>query len=1177
MFTSGIIHVDKTAYKAFLEHTKKKCELLLIDKNNQVVSAYKQDKSGEYSFNTTKAKEACKLIQLGYKGCTAKNGNPVPFERGAAIRHEFTKSKVDYVVDRFNDEICNAKMSRGSIDVELYYHEGASLIPDGIQYVKLAQTEMKVGSSEDNIVVRSVREIMLEKEDLTWLKNKKYYIVNDESTAEKIFSAIESSDVPVAYDVETTGLKINMFGKIGSSRKEELKKWNQENPDDQIRADELVGIILCVEENVSYYFPCKNRKFKNLYEERNEETLRTIRNIKAKYTVGELRDSDGDMARYVRNTPVEEFTPDVVLMERVRKILETKHIVAHNGAFEWKSSWLYEIDINLKDDTMIMHQIMHKFRSTTNNRGESSSLKHLAKVELGMDQWELGDFFPNFKEDKKGEVRGKKAVIDFSYMDYDGTRIYAPTDGDATLQIFHKYRKDIKGPYKEMEYLYNVEVIVAVAIGYMEFYGHRIDEKKIAEVREDTLAKMVILEYEIRDILRYTTEEQRSTFNKLKELMGEYKSAEEEKKEEILKGISDNSGELKGLIDGDQANILNLASPAQVATLFFDTLKIPFTGEKKSVGKKIIKGYLKMKDEDGNPKYPIINKYSEYKNLDTLLTKFFGNLPNFMYPGGYIFSSYGQISTATGRMSCSKPNAQQYPKVVTNIVIPREGCVMVDADYSQIEYRVLVALAGEKKLAELFSDPDNDYHTLMASLMYGVPYASVNPKMRGDAKSFNFGIPYGMGFKSLAILLTGMSGPAQVEEAKEKYELYFKDQPNVRKFFDKVKEMAEVNKYTKTFWNRYRYYSFMSKDGTINNALRASALRQAGNAVIQGSAADIFKISVARNIMYIRKNKLFGKMFIINMVHDEQLYEIDVTQLNIDRVLRDIGINMQFKVEGYPPLFIGAGVEGTWSKAKGKMAEIHPYLLEELSREADNTQVYADVPRDPKEVVQYYRDRIDEFRERTVMKYVMNPENYGNDIHPAVGNLLNLQFTYGHDKDKEGLSNNEFTLLCLEEFIKHHNLDISIDNFKVDTLEIEEEEDEDGYDDGDEEALDDVEGYVIETDFALLDEKDIKYGVSLHELINTFGYLVSRELRVCGIDTRNMAARQIDSIADMIQEYAVEDETEGALEVVLLRDGNILFRTGVFVKGITGSLFEKRLKMREKREFDGTVNERLSG
>ena len=179
-------------------------------------------------------------------------------------------------------------------------------------------------------------------------------------------------------------------------------------------------------------------------------------------------------------------------------------------------------------------------------------------------------------------------------------------------------------------------------------------------------------------------------------------------------------------------------------------------------------------------------------------------------------------------------NAQQYPKDITKIVSPRPGYVMIDADYSQIEYRVLTALANNQGLAELFKNPDSDYHTLMASLMFEVPYAQVTKQMRSQAKSFNFGIPYGMGPGSLAILLTGRNTKQTRDEAIEKTEQYFKNQPNTRKFFDNVKEMAQVNRYTKTQFNRYRYYSFTDKDGNVNNAKKAAALRQAGNAVIQG-------------------------------------------------------------------------------------------------------------------------------------------------------------------------------------------------------------------------------------------------------------------------------------------------------------------------------------------------------
>ena len=134
---------------------------------------------------------------------------------------------------------------------------------------------------------------------------------------------------------------------------------------------------------------------------------------------------------------------------------------------------------------------------------------------------------------------------------------------------------------------------------------------------------------------------------------------------------------------------------------------------------------------------------------------------------------------------------------------------------------------------KMFHDPDTDYHTLQASNMYGVDYAAVTKAMRGDAKSFNFGIPYGMGVRSLAILLFGQTEEWHIEEAKRKYELYFKDQPKVRQFFNDVKEMALVNKNTKTYFGRRRYYSFTDKDGKENNAAKAQALRQAGNAVIQ--------------------------------------------------------------------------------------------------------------------------------------------------------------------------------------------------------------------------------------------------------------------------------------------------------------------------------------------------------
>lgn len=1366
MFTRGEYVTKEDCYGVLLSHSKDSGFEIVLVASGQIVSAFKHDITGDYSFLNPKAKELYKIIKDALAGCKPKNGTILPFVLGTSVMHEFIKAKNEIIIELYNGEIVSADIvCTNETQIKLKYVE-ENQIPNNIPYIKLTSAQPKSKSleeefSEDEVVVRSVEEIALEKEDVSWLKNKKYYIINDDDVAEQIFSYLDSYDGPVSYDTETTGLKINCFGKIGSSYKAQLEQYNREHPDEQLRADRLVGIIFCVEDNVSYYFPCFNRKFKNLYETDTETRRKIIDNIKARYTVGEYWAKQSDMANYIRNTPAEQWGSDVILMERVRHILQTRHIVAHNGSFEWKVGWQYEIDTNLCDDTMIMHQIMYKFRSTTSNRGEPSNLKYLAKVELGIDQWELSDFFPDFKEDNSGLVRaggksrGKKgnSKIDFSYMTYEGTRVYAPTDGDVTLLLFKKYKADMLKNHKEQEYIYSVEVLVACCIGYMEFYGHRIDEEKIFAVRDQTKAEIACIESEIRQKVGFAKEVEVEAYNRLKARMEEFnvadKSGSKEERAQANQATIDATSELYRTIGEDHDHELNLASPSQVAELFYDVLGYPMQGDKKSVAKKQIKPLLKAKDDDGNLMYPVAKMYSDYKVKDTLMTKFFDNLTYYMYPGGLIFSSFGQISTATGRMSCSKPNAQQYPKAITSIVSPRDGYVMMDADYSQIEYRVLTALAGNEWLAQLFADPDSDYHTLMASLMYSVPYASVTPKMRSDAKSFNFGIPYGMGFKSLAILLTGNSKPSSVDAAKEKYELYFKNQPKTRKFFDQVKEMAQVNKFTRTFWNRYRYYSFTDADGNENNARKAAALRQAGNAVIQGclapetkihtrkygivqiqnvvnqhlevwdgdkwvngdvlysgkkqkciitfdngqrfvcspihkfsvleydndisevsngkkfveckdlkpgvlvecnvssdlrvgtketnvlgvvtslmavavssveitdeyidmydvcntddgyyvadgvithnTAADIFKISVARNFMYIRESDLLGKLLIINMIHDEQLFEVDVQQLNMQRILADVGKNMQFKVNGFPPLYIGAGIGPAWGKAKGKMAEIHPLLLDQFTEEAkdiplwrnpayhiaargytvdgeDTEEIRSQLsnfhidPVDTNEVLKYFADRVYEFRRQKVANYLMDPSNYGKDLHPAIGNLLNLQFTYGHDKEAEGLDDNEFTLLCVDEFIKHNGLEgVSSKMFTAQQDNSQDEEEDEEYTDGDEEDEDD-DTEIYGGTFTVIDEKNELFGSSLQDLIAIFHFFVSPDMGVCCIDSMNLSYTKKDELVEFLCQHLCDASEDGAMELIFLQPGNILNRTGLFVKNITDDDVDKRINSKE--------------
>lgn len=691
--------------------------------------------------------------------------------------------------------------------------------------------------------------------------------------------------------------------------------------------------------------------------------------------------------------------------------------------------------------------------------------------------------------------------------------------------------------------------------------------------------------------------------------------------------------------------------------------------------------------------------------------------------------------------NCKAPNCQQYPKVITKIIIPRDGHVMMDADYSQIEYRVLTALAGNDGLAKLFADPDSDYHTLMASLMYGVDYAAVTSVMRSAAKSFNFGIPYGMGLGSLAILLTGKNTPQTRDEAAAKMEDYFKNQPKTRKFFDNVKEMAQINGYTKTLFNRYRYYSFTMPDGTVNNGKRAAALRQAGNAVIQGcldgdtlietkdfgivkikdavgysgdiwngtewtrgdvlysgkkqkciitfrngqkficspihkflvgddakdincyveckdltnemsvkcntksnltlffksanklinsndleiavkvesveitnewidmydvcntdcgyyvadgiithnTAADIFKIGVARNFQFIRKNNLLGKLLIINMVHDEQLIEVDVQDLNMQRVLAEVGHNMQLKIEGFPPLYIGAGIGKAWGYAKGKMAEIHPNLLNQLTEEAKQIPLWRteeDKQKngyiEPNKVVEYFDSRVLDFRRQKVIDYLTDQTNWNKVMHPAIGGLINLQFNYGRGDDAkayvgpngERYSDQEFLELNLSDFIKENNLDVDVKWFRAnENMEETKEADDVEYNDGDEDEFDELAELSETADkktFKIIHDDDTVFGSSIHDIINTFKVCELIPQKMLGIHTKDMYFKRKDLLIETLLNFVCDKEDENALQIVFLTDTNTLNYTGVYVKNVDMDLIEKAYFATSFKEMDFT-------
>ena len=1168
---------------------------------SKTISACRNIGTSVEAFGSLFAKSFAEEIQKLSGKVKIKNSEPAylgPGLLGKRYTSDKSNRKVSFTLDKYDGQFAGieAKYDSGNT---FYLGICQQFQEPQVKYVKLQSPKeqaekMAKGESftPDDVAVRSLEEIALMGKDISWLKDKQYYVVTDESQAEQLISFLETYNGLVSVDYETTGLRINRFGEIGSPAKEKIDTINRQNEIEgkpTYRVDTLVGIIFCVQKDVGYYLPMANRKFKNLYSDPNDtQTIATRNKIKAAYTIGEYRNDMSYTAQWVRNHDISEFTSDITLMLRIRRILETRCCGAHHGSFEYKCSLMYGIDMNLTDDSMLLHQLLFKFKNAKSSRGNPSDLKTLTKVEFGIDQLSLEDFFVGYREEidkgfsasKKG--RKKKSVyIDFSYMTYDGVKAYGPADGDFTLQLIQGYKYALKHDFDyRLQYLYAVEILVACAIGYMEFHGHRIDERKIRQAEIDTKAERLILEEKIRDLVNYNSIEEKEAFNLIRLYQEKSKElgklvADKDRPDvtqEVYNAFLDEFEQKLDFTEGLLAaseNPLNLNAPNQVATLFYDQLGLPLPNDGKyTVEKRAVKPLAQAKDKNGNLLYPVAKYYLDLKNCSTLLSKFFGALQYFMYPDGFIFSQYGQITTATGRMSCSRPNAQQYPKSVTKMVIPRDGCVFIDADYSQIEYRTMVALAHEGGLLERFRDPDMDYHTTMASLMFGVPYADVTPSMRSDAKTFNFGIPYGMGIKKLAFQLVGREDQEAVENAKQKRALYFKEQPNVERLFENIKESANVTHYTETKWGRRRTYNFIGENGKIDEKQRGSALRQAGNAVIQGTAADIYKIGVARFFTFIRKNNLFSKVFITNMIHDEQLVEVDFTKLSVETILGHLIQCMQLELEGFPPMFVGAGVDKTWANAKGKYAEIHPLRGARYEREAMGKPLECNGPaRTQDEVVKYFEHENYVFRENKVLDYVKDPSNYGQALHPIIAALMKLQFDAGvkdeieerkkaakdaghpWTKDQEFEEDNLGDLERLNRFIKAHGLDIPVSNFQATKAEEQQEEDVTYEDDEDNDFESDAYGDLSESSFKILSEDEV-YGCRIEQLIKEFKYVISPDLKICGIYMNGMKKSVANKVAKYLDEHITEKGDPNGLRVAFVTDGDMLQNTDFYVSRI---------------------------
>ena len=308
----------------------------------------------------------------------------------------------------------------------------------------------------------------------------------------------------------------------------------------------------------------------------------------------------------------------------------------------------------------------------------------------------------------------------------------------------------------------------------------------------------------------------------------------------------------------------NVNSPKQLGEVLFDELKLPPPKKKKSGGYSTDADTLNRL----RPYHPIIEEILLYRQISKLHSTYALGLEHAIAEDGRIHTDFKQALTATGRLSSAEPNLQNIPirtplgRQIRRYFIPSEGNVLVDADYSQIELRLLAVLSGDEAMTDAFLS-GQDIHTATAASAFGVPPEEVTPELRKRAKAINFGIVYGISAYSLADDL-GIT----TREAKEYIESYKATYPRISAYLDETVASAEELGYTETLYRRRRYIPELKAS---NGMVRAFGRRVAMNAPLQGTAADVMKLAMV-NVHRALKTEL-PEAKLLMQVHDELVLE----------------------------------------------------------------------------------------------------------------------------------------------------------------------------------------------------------------------------------------------------------------------------------------------------------------
>ena len=469
----------------------------------------------------------------------------------------------------------------------------------------------------------------------------------------------------------------------------------------------------------------------------------------------------------------------------------------------------------------------------------------------------LAQHYLNYQAISIETLIGKKGKLQGNMGDLEPSEIsdYACEDADITLQLKHIFEKEIKKPHLK-DLFYDMEMPLVEVLMKMEEEGITIDSKALAEYSKELDSTLIDLDYQIKE----------------------------------LAGME-----------------FNTDSPKQMGEVLFEKLKISAKAKKTKTGQFATSEDVLEKHKHDHPIVPLI---LEYRQLRKLKSTYVDALPTYCDQNdGRIHTNFMQTVTATGRLSSNNPNLQNIPirsekgREIRRAFVSRDkDHKLMAVDYSQIELRIIAALSEDPNMIQSFRD-GLDIHAATAAKVYGVSIEAVTREQRSAAKAVNFGIIYGQSAFGLAQNLK-----ISRTEAKEIIDSYFEQYGTIKSYMDKVISQAREEGYVETIMNRRRYLPDINSGNAI---VRGYAERNAINAPIQGSAADIIKMAMISVHAEMKKKQVKSKMIL--QVHDELVFDVHNSE---EELMQDLVRKaMEKAVKLSVPMEVELSLASNWLEA----------------------------------------------------------------------------------------------------------------------------------------------------------------------------------------------------------------------------------------------------------------------